>query len=80
MAEDGLGGPAEAPFDGILVTASAPKVPGSLLRQLADGGRLVIPVGTRWDQELLGVTKTRDGVTIARLGGCRVVPLLGPDG
>lgn len=47
-----LGWPDAAPYTGIMVTAAAPEVPGPLLKQLADGGRLVIPIGGRWGQTL----------------------------
>lgn len=80
LAADGLGLPAEAPYDAILVTAAAPKLPASLLAQLAINGRLVLPVGARDAQHLVKVVKTADGVLITRHGGCRFVPLLGPDG
>ena len=76
-AGDALGRPQDAPYDAILVTAGAPKVPGRLLRQLAPGGRLVIPVGAREEQELLRVDRTCDAFSFRRLGPCRFVPLLG---
>ncbi|MSP22873.1 MAG: protein-L-isoaspartate(D-aspartate) O-methyltransferase [Dehalococcoidia bacterium] len=76
-----LGAPDLAPFDAIIVTAAAPRVPPSVLAQLVEGGRLVIPVGTRANQELLVVTKGSGGETAERsLGGCRFVPLVGSDG
>ncbi|MEW5954749.1 MAG: protein-L-isoaspartate(D-aspartate) O-methyltransferase [Bacillota bacterium] len=75
------GWPAEAPFDGIVVTAGAPDVPGSLLGQLITGGRLVIPVGAQGRQELLRLRKKPDG-SCAResLGPVRFVPLIGDEG
>ena len=72
-----LGWPAEAPYDAIVVSAGAPRVPQALLDQLALNGRLVIPVGSRWQQELLRVTKLRKGNNIENLGGCYFVPLIG---
>jgi len=72
-----LGAAAEAPFHAILVTAAAPAVPRALVEQLADSGRLVIPVGTRREQELLVVTKRGDRLAQRSLGGCRFVPLIG---
>jgi protein-L-isoaspartate(D-aspartate) O-methyltransferase len=70
----------DAPFDAIVVTAAAPEVPETLVGQLADGGRLVIPVGSRAEQELLVVTRRGDRVRRRSLGGCRFVPLLGEGG
>jgi protein-L-isoaspartate(D-aspartate) O-methyltransferase len=77
LAGEKLGWPAYAPYDAILVTAAAPEVHQDLLDQLEEGGRLVIPVGSRWEQELLLVTRKKSGNTVERLGGCRFVPLIG---
>jgi protein-L-isoaspartate(D-aspartate) O-methyltransferase len=74
-----LGWPEAAPYDAILVTAGAPQVPRQLVRQLALGGRLVIPVGRRRIQQLLSVTRERRGTTVTRHGQCRFVPLIGTD-
>jgi protein-L-isoaspartate(D-aspartate) O-methyltransferase len=74
-----LGWPAAAPYDAIIVSAGAPSVPQVLLEQLAWDGRLVIPVGSRWQQDLLKVTKTKKGNRIENLGGCYFVPLIGED-
>jgi protein-L-isoaspartate(D-aspartate) O-methyltransferase len=74
-----LGWPDEAPYDDILVTAGAPRMPDSLISQLTVGGRLVIPVGSRYEQELYKVTKGRKSNTINSLGGCRFVSLIGGD-
>ncbi len=76
-SESYLGWPQSAPYDAILVTAGAPKVPQSLINQLADGGRLVIPVGTLYDQDLLKITRIDDGLTFTRMSSCRFVPLIG---
>ena len=76
LAEETLGWPAEAPYDAIMVTAGAPRVPVDLLAQLAIGGRLVIPVGSRYVQELYKVTKRRKKNIVQNLGGCRFVPLI----
>ena len=76
-AGDALGRPDDGPYDAILVTAGAPKIPGELLRQLAPGGRLVIPVGTREEQELLRVDRTDTAFSFRRLELCRFVPLIG---
>jgi protein-L-isoaspartate(D-aspartate) O-methyltransferase len=72
-----LGWPAGAPYDAIVVSAGAPSVPQVLLEQLAWSGRLVIPVGSRWQQDLLKVTKLKKGNRIENLGGCYFVPLIG---
>ncbi|MSQ21746.1 MAG: protein-L-isoaspartate O-methyltransferase, partial [Dehalococcoidia bacterium] len=62
----------------ILVAAGAPRLPRVLLDQLVEGGRLVIPIGSRREQELLLVEKTHDGYSVKSLGPCRFVPLVGP--
>ncbi len=81
LVDDGTRGlPEHAPYDAIIVTAGAPKVPEALTAQLKAGGRLVIPVGDRFEQTLVRVTKTDDGVQTEYLGGCRFVPLLGAHG
>ena len=72
-----LGWPAGAPYDALVVAAGAPTVPQVLLEQLAWGGRLVIPVGSRWQQDLLKVTRLRKGNRTENLGGCYFVPLIG---
>ncbi len=79
VADEELGWPQEAPYDAIIVTASAPRLPQQLLNQLTMGGRMVIPVGGRDLQELLRVVKTPEGPATTRLGPCRFVPLLGKD-
>ena len=72
-----LGRPDEAPYDAIIVTAGAPKVPHELVQQLDLGGRMVVPVGSRDLQELVRVVKDDKGITLENLGPCRFVPLLG---
>jgi len=73
-----LGWPEKAPFDGIVVTAAAPRLPQALVDQLKPGGRMVIPVGERWEvQQLLLVTKRADGTTERRnVLPVRFVPLV----
>lgn len=73
------GWPQDAPYDAILVTAGAPQVPASLLQQLSVGGRLVAPVGSRYEQQLVKVTKGKDQDLTQTMGACRFVPLLGKD-
>jgi protein-L-isoaspartate(D-aspartate) O-methyltransferase len=77
QAGEELGWPDEAPYDAIVVAAAAPRVPMSLIEQLADGGRMVIPVGGRGRQELILVEQTKEGVKVSRRGGCSFVPLIG---
>jgi protein-L-isoaspartate(D-aspartate) O-methyltransferase len=67
-----------APFDKIVVTASAEKVPAPLLEQIKEGGRLVIPVGPRFTQTLMLLEKTGKGyITEKGICGCTFVPLIG---
>lgn len=76
-----LGWDQYAPYDAIMVTAGAPNIPEPLLEQLAIGGRLVIPVGTRFSQEMIKVTKRKKDLYARKeLGGCRFVDLLGIHG
>jgi protein-L-isoaspartate(D-aspartate) O-methyltransferase len=77
LAEETLGYQRKAPYDAIMVTAASPRVPTDLLAQLAIGGRMVIPVGSRNVQELYKVTKRQQKNIIQNLGGCRFVPLIG---
>ena len=79
LAEETLGWQAEAPYDAIIVTAGAPRVAADLLAQLAIGGRLVIPVGSRFVQDLYKITKRKKKTVVQNLGGCRFVPLIGKD-
>ena len=74
-----LGRKDEAPYDAILISAGAPHIPRSLLDQLAEGGRLIVPIGTRQSQQLVRATKTPHGVSLERLGACAFVPLIGED-
>lgn len=75
-----LGYPPEAPFDAISVAAGSPEVPPALLDQLREPGRLVIPVGTRRDQQLQLVQKYNGNILTNDVTGCRFVPLLGEEG
>lgn len=75
-----LGDPSGAPYDGIIVTAAAPSIPTELLDQLADGGRLVIPVGPRDLQTLTRVVRHGNDWRETPHGQCVFVPLIGPGG
>jgi protein-L-isoaspartate(D-aspartate) O-methyltransferase len=77
VAEETLGWQREAPYDAIMVTAGAPRVPPDLLAQLKIRGRMVIPVGSRYLQELYKITRGRKKNVIDNLGGCRFVSLIG---
>jgi len=70
----------ESPFDAIMVTAGAPDIPQPLIDQLAKGGRMAIPVGDSFVQDLIRVTKTEEGIRKEDLGGCRFVRLIGKYG
>ena len=72
-----LGWRAQAPFDAILVTAGAPEVPAPLVEQLADGGRLVVPVGPRETQVLKVVERRGERTIASELKGACFVPLIG---
>lgn len=75
-----LGLPEHAPFDRIIVTAAAPKMPDSLTEQLAEDGLLLAPVGGKGYQELVRVMKKDGELSTENLGGCVFVPLIGEDG
>ncbi|MFZ1127245.1 protein-L-isoaspartate(D-aspartate) O-methyltransferase [Methanoregula sp.] len=75
-----LGYPPGAPYDGIIITAATPEIPGPLKEQLAEGGRLVAPVGDRILQELVVLERHGDRFTEEHHGGVRFVPLIGEYG
>jgi protein-L-isoaspartate(D-aspartate) O-methyltransferase len=75
-----LGLPELVPFDAILVAAAAPAVPKPLLAQLAEGGRIILPIGGAEHQELRLIEKRGDSFPTRMLEGCRFVPLLGSHG
>ncbi len=75
-----LGWPAAAPYDAIVAAAASPRIPAPLLEQLADGGRLVIPVGGYEAQDLVRVVRRGERLEHTDLGACAFVPLLGAQG
>ena len=77
IVNDALGYPDLAPYDAIVVSAAAPRVPDALVEQLVVGGKMVIPVGGREEQELLLVEKRKRKPKVKRLALCRFVPLIG---
>ena len=72
-----LGCPERGPYEAIVVSAAVPSLSPSLIAQLTVGGRMVVPVGDRDQQELICVLRTGEGVSLRMLGSCRFVPLLG---
>jgi protein-L-isoaspartate(D-aspartate) O-methyltransferase len=80
IGDGSLGWESWAPYDRILVAAGAPVAPEALKRQLADGGRMVIPVGARETQRLLCIDRRGDQFAETDLGECRFVPLVGSQG
>ncbi len=81
LGDGSLGLPEHAPFDRIVVTAAAPQAPPLLLEQLAEGGRLVVPIGPAGrDQVLTVITRSADGLHEVESIPCRFVPLVGAGG
>jgi protein-L-isoaspartate(D-aspartate) O-methyltransferase len=81
LVHDGSQGfPEHAPFDAIVVSAAAPSIPQSLLEQLREGGRMIVPVGPAQAQELQLVRKHEGRILVSNLEGCRFVPLIGDQG
>jgi protein-L-isoaspartate(D-aspartate) O-methyltransferase len=80
VGDGSLGVPDQAPFDAVAVAAAAPTVPPALYEQLADDGRLVVPRGTRWGQELVLVVRGPEGPVERISIPVRFVPLLGDEG
>jgi protein-L-isoaspartate(D-aspartate) O-methyltransferase len=80
LGDGSLGIPERAPFDAIAVAAAAPTVPEALYEELVEGGRLVLPRGSRWGQDLVQVVKTPSGPAEHASVPCRFVPLLGAGG
>ena len=75
-----LGWDQESPFDAIIVTAGGQEIPEPLIKQLSPGGKLVMPVGGNFSQELIIIEKTQTGIITKNLGGCRFVKLVGRHG
>ena len=79
-ADGTMGWKDESPFDAIIVTAGSPRIPESLVEQLAEGGRMVVPVGDQHAQDLIRITRDSQGTRQTSLGGCRFVKLVGKQG
>ncbi len=75
-----LGWPEEAPFDRIIITAASPKIPDPLEEQISENGIIVIPVGSRYSQQLLRITKSESGFREEYHTPCVFVPLIGEHG
>jgi len=80
LADGTIGWEEFSPYDAVMVTAGAPQIPGPLLNQLADGGRMVIPIGNRYSQDLIQVKRDKSRFLEKNLGGCRFVDLIGDHG
>jgi protein-L-isoaspartate(D-aspartate) O-methyltransferase len=80
VGDGSRGLPGHAPFAAIAVAAAAPRPPEALVEQLELRGRLVVPVGSRWDQLLEVIVRTPEGPAVVRTVPCRFVPLLGEGG
>ena len=80
-SDGSMGWSSESPFDVIIVTAGAPDIPDTLVQQLAVGGRMVVPVGNQYSQDLIKIFKDESGrIRKMNLGGCRFVKLIGEQG
>lgn len=75
-----LGWPEEAPFDGIIITAASPMVPNPIKEQVSENGIIVIPVGSRFSQQLIRIRKTMSGFEEQYHTPCVFVPLIGEHG
>lgn len=80
LGDGTLGWDEEAPFDRIVVTAAAPEIPRSLVRQLAVGGRMVIPVGSDREQQLMRVSRSDHAVEVETVCPVVFVKLIGKEG
>jgi protein-L-isoaspartate(D-aspartate) O-methyltransferase len=80
VGDGSLGLPEHAPYDAIVVSAAAPKIPQPLFDQLQEGGRMIIPVGPAYGQELQFVRKQEGLAASTSLDACRFVPLIGEQG
>ncbi len=80
VADGTLGWPEKAPYDAIVVSAAAPRIPQPLLDQLADGGRMVLPVGDLRGQDLMLVERKGRAIKTRSICGCVFVRLIGKEG
>lgn len=80
LSDGTLGWKDESPFNAVIVTAGSPDIPMSLVNQLDIGGRMIIPVGDQYSQELIKIYRDERGIRKTSLGGCRFVKLVGEHG
>ena len=80
LADGSLGDPARAPYRRVIVSAGAPSLPGPLVEQLDEGGRMVIPVGPIGEQQMVVVVRAGGRITETPVGRCAFVPLIGTAG
>jgi protein-L-isoaspartate(D-aspartate) O-methyltransferase len=80
VGDGGYGWPEHSPYDGIVATAAAPEIPGPLIDQLKEGGKLVAPVGPKWQQELVRLQWQDNRIVTERLAPVAFVPLIGEHG
>jgi len=80
VGDGSQGLPDQAPFDAIIVSAAAPRMPSALFEQLQEGGRMIVPVGPAHAQDLQLVRKLHGEPVVDNLEGCRFVPLIGGQG
>ncbi|MEW5957272.1 MAG: protein-L-isoaspartate(D-aspartate) O-methyltransferase [Chloroflexota bacterium] len=80
VGDGGYGWPEHGPYDGIIVTAAAPEIPAPLPIQLKDGANLIIPIGPRWQQELIRLQRRGEGWSTEKLAPVAFVPLIGEHG
>ncbi|HKY64153.1 MAG TPA: protein-L-isoaspartate(D-aspartate) O-methyltransferase [bacterium] len=80
LGDGTLGWPEQAPFDAIVVAAGSPQVPRPYLEQSSESGRLIVPVGDEWSQELVLMRRETTGWVREKLSGCRFVKLKGRHG
>lgn len=80
VGDGSFGWPEEQPFDAIVVSAAFPRLPERLMRQLKEGGRMVVPVGESFSQSLMWVERRAKRTEIRPICGCLFVPLIGEEG
>ncbi len=80
VGDGSLGLAEHAPFDRIFITCAAPEIPPPLVEELAEGGKFLIPLGSRYYQDLVLLERRGQELLRKNLGGCVFVPLIGKYG